>query len=165
MERTANFFNQNVEVLTDQLRGREVIVQESGKRILLTSLEPWEKIRVGRRYKAMEQMTPGDLWAPPARRIRQSLIVATDQGVVGACVRLLRARFYNLSTGEFELMSREGDIANFLELQTYERARLTFLDDSENLYLIHGEQFRERSQSTQIITSEQANTQLRGLIK
>lgn len=173
-ERTIAFFGQNVEVLADQLRGREIITSDNGKRILVTSLEPWLKVSresatlkvVGIRYRAMEQMEPGDLWAPPTRRIRQSLIVAQDNGIVGACVRLLGARSYNPETQEFTLMPREGDIANFLALTTYERARLVFVDDSEILHLVRGQAFRgsvERAKGT--VTADQANDQLRRLVE
>lgn len=149
-ERTAAFFSQNVEVLAEQLRGREIITQD--KRIIVTSLEPWLKESrenstlktVGKRYRAMEQMVPGDLWTPPVRRMRQSLVVAQDNGIVGACVRLLGARAYNPQTQEFTLMPREGDIANFLGLTTYERARLVFVDDSEVLYLSKGSSIQKK---------------------
>lgn len=173
-ERTAAFFAQNVEVLAEQLRGREIIASDSGHRILITSLDPYLKQSrenstlnvVGIRYKAMEQMEPGDLWAPPIRRIRQSLVVAQDNGIIGACVRLLGARSYNPETQEFTLMPREGDIANFLGLTTYERARLVFVDDSEVLHLVRGQAFRGRVEPVgNSMTSEQANDQLRRLVE
>lgn len=174
-ERTTAFFAQNVEVLAEQLRGREIITSDNGKRILVTSLEPWEKNFegkdvtgkkiVGERYKIMEQMQPGDLWVPVIRRgVHQSLVVAQDNDMVGACVRLLRARSYNPTTGEFTLMPREGDIANFLGLTAYERARLVFVDDSEVLYLIRGDSFRGSVEKSNAITPDQANSQLRRLL-
>lgn len=171
-EKTVAFFGQNVEVLADQLRGREIITSDNGKRILVTSLEPWLKQSredstlkvVGVRYKAMEQMEPGDLWAPPTRRIRQSLVVAQDNSIVGACVRLMRARSYNPETQEFALMPREGDIANFLGLTAYERARFVFIDDSEVLHLVRGQSFKGRVEPVgNSLTSDQANDQLRRL--
>lgn len=162
LERTAAFFSQNVEALVEELRGREIVVQGASKKILITSLESWEKERVGKRYKAMEQMLPGDLWAPVIRRgIRQSLIVAQDNGMIGACVRLLRVRSFNPSTNEYVLMPREGDIAQILQLKPYERARLAFLDDSEVLYLIRGESFKSSVEKGNPLTPDQADSQLR----
>jgi len=173
-ERTTAFFAQNVEVLAEQLRGREIITSDSGHRILVTSLDPYLKQSresstlkvVGIRYKAMEQMEPGDLWVPVIRRgIHQSLVVAQDSDMVGACVRLLRARAYNPTTGEFTLMPREGDIANFLGFTAYERARLVFLDDSEVLHLIRGQAFKGKVEPVgNSMTSDQANDQLRRLL-
>lgn len=175
-ERTVAFFAQNVEVLAEQLRGREIIASDSGHRILITSLEPWLKqIRegstlkvVGTRYKAMEQMDRGDLWAPVVRRgVRQSLVVAQDNGIIGACVRLLGARSYNPTTGEFNLMPREGDIANFLGLTAYEKAKFVFIDDSEVLHLIRGQVFKGRVEKSSdvSIAPDQANSQLKRLLE
>lgn len=172
-ERTTAFFKQNVEVLAEQLRGREIVTSDTDHRIVVTSLEPYLKEAredsslkmVGVRYKAMERMEPGDLWVPPVRRIRQSLVVAYDQDITGACVRLLGARAYNPHTQEWSLMPREGDIATFLGLTTYERARLVFLDNSEVLHLIRGQVFKVSAEKPGGITAEQADEQLRRLVE
>lgn len=148
--RTAEFFQQNVSRLTDALiegDGMVIAVPDSERRLRLVEVEPFNKSRVGARYREMNDMEPGDLWNPPMRRISQSLIVALDRQAVGACVRLLRANYFDprsdsfvptLSVGREEFAQREGDIAKFLGLGKYDRSRLEFVDRSNTLYLITG---------------------------
>lgn len=140
--RTSEFFTQNVADLAEALQGRVLIDQTSNKQVQLTRLEPYPK--VGPRYRdiAGKKMQPGELWTPyiPLRKMSQSLIIARgEESDVGACVRALRASYYDLEKGEFVPMPREGDIASFLELGRFMRTNLRFLDESDILYIIRGE--------------------------
>lgn len=168
--RTAQFFDQDVARLTAALvsgDGMIIAIPGSNRRIQLVEVEPFGKARVGVRYREMNGMEPGDLWNPPMRRINQSLIVAQDRDGVGACVRLLRAYYFDQRSGTFvptlkigrgEFAQREGDIANYLRLGRYDRSRLEFIDDSDVLYLTKGGQTIER------IRPEDANRELEKLV-
>lgn len=164
-EKTRNFFNQNYDDLTSQLQGREVILQGTKKRTIMISLQGWAKNDVGRRYKGMEQMEPGDWWAVriPVRKMRQSLIVAKDNEEIGACVRILRASYFDEEIGSFAEVKREGDLANFFELRDNEVLQLKFLDDSETLYLTRKENVGSRDK--QDISPDEANQALEKFLR
>lgn len=141
-ERTIEFFNQNIADLAEALQNRVLIDQASNRQVQLTRLEPYPK--VGPRYRGIvdQNMQPGEFWTLyfPVRRMSQSLIIARSiEREVGACVRVLRGRYYDLEKGEFIAMPREGDIANFLKLGRFMRTKLRFLDESDILYLTRGE--------------------------
>lgn len=147
-ERTEAFFNQDVNQLAEQLQGRVIIEPETGKQIRLIGVRAYERDQVGPRYKEMNMMQAGDLYVIrlPVRRMNQSLVVAKDQGQVGACVRLMRVEYFDSVAGAYmpvlEIGSfgqREGDIARYLGLQDGEVAKLKFLDESEILYLEKGQ--------------------------
>lgn len=162
--RTVEFFNQNVADLAEALQNRVLIDQATNKQLQLTRLEPYPK--VGPRYRDIvgQSMQPGEFWAPyiPVRRMSQALIVATStEAGVGACVRVLRGSYYDLEKGEFVLMPREGGVASYLELGKFERAGLRFLDESDMLYIVRGEQIAENPE----IQSEEANGELKRLLR
>ncbi|MBI2029046.1 hypothetical protein HYT02_01380 [Candidatus Gottesmanbacteria bacterium] len=167
-ERTRIFFNQDVSKLAEDLQDREIIDTSTGKRIVLTEVEPWEKMTVGKRYDEMRNMQPGDLFAFyfPLRRMTQSLVVATDKDGVGACVRIKRASRFDPEKQTVVPMEREGELARFLELAQQQESAirtLAFIDESDSLYLV-GES-RAVIQSSQLtIDPEQANQALTDLI-
>ena len=136
--RTKAFFGQNVDVLTEQLQRRYIVMVGTHKVVQLTKLEAWVKQNVGKRYQAMENMQPGDLWAVlfPLRKMRQSLIAAQDKGEMGACIRVIRASSFSAEKGTFVPFEREGDTANYLGMGDNERGRLRFLDSSDVLYIV-----------------------------
>lgn len=160
-ERTIEFFNQNVADLAESLQNRVLIDQATNKQVQLTRLEPYPK--VGLRYKGIvdQNMQPGELWIPyiPVRRMSQLLIIARSiEPEVGACVRTLRASYYDLEKDTFVPMPREGDVAIFLGLGNFERASLRFLDESGALYIVRGE-------GSQSVNPDEANGQLRKLLQ
>lgn len=136
--RTQEFFDQGVNALARSLKNMVVELDGTNKSIQLTDLQGWTHSEVGKRYEAMEEMDPGDLWVCefPFRKMRQSLIVAKDRGQVGACVRIIRAASFNPKTGGFVEMLREGDTAKYLGLNDGEVVGLKFLDKSETLHLV-----------------------------
>ena len=78
-------------------------------------------------------MTPGDVYVfdlkMGARSTTQTLVVASDQDGVGACVRILRA------TIESSQLGTETAVARHLGISSQDSYRLSFKDDSEKLYL------------------------------
>jgi hypothetical protein len=144
-DRSRAFLSQNYDILAEKLQNRVVKSAETGDEIMLTKLAPWSRAQVGSSfpqmrnwYLGMRNMQEGD-WVSmrvPVRRMRQSLIVALDQGELGACVRVLRASKYDKERGVFVPLPTEGAIANFFNLNDNERAHLRFLNpDSSSLYL------------------------------
>lgn len=169
--RTKRLFALDVEELADELVTLEeaavIAVFGSNRKIRLLEVEAFKKLDLGDRYAAMNRMRPGDLWNPPMRHILQSLIVSQDHVGVGACVRLLKAEFFDPSTNSFvtdlildgqEYKQREGAIAKYLGLDKFERSKLTFLDDSNTLYLIR------EGQKVNNISSEDANKEMERLL-
>lgn len=179
--RSVAFSNQHVDKLADQLiagDGMVLAIAETTLRARLVKVEDFAKARVGKRYKdwGIEELTPGDLWNPPSRRILQSLVIAQDQDGIGACVRLLSAEYWNpltqtfverlTSAGQEFKQDREGDIAKFFGLRPYERSVLRFLDDSNTLYIVRGDHIYNRRRSVAVdISPEQANRQLGRLLE
>jgi hypothetical protein len=145
-QRTEQLFANPLEVLTQRLEYQVVEAQDSGKRIMLTQLQTWPRNKVGetsrpdikRMYHQMREFNPGDWCAYLLKtyKMRQSLIVASDQDGVGACIRIIRANSFDPRTKSFKAMTREGDIANYLGMQDNERASLAYINDSNVLYLI-----------------------------
>lgn len=159
--RTAEFFKQNVADLSEALQNRVLVDQASNRRIQLNRLEPYPK--VGPRYRDIvgKNMQPGELWTPhiPVRRMNQALIIATSvEPGVGACVRVIRGSYSDPEKGEFVPMPREGDLAVYLDMGRFERARLIFLDESENLYVVRGEAIKA-------INPDEANSELKRLLQ
>ncbi len=182
--RTNKFFSQEVQDLADRLLdsggmiiaipGTTIMVRVSN--VLAYHRETGKNV-VGERYKdwGIEDLTPGDLWNTPSRRILQSLVIAQGQDGVGACVRLLSTDYWNPLTERFAdnfitggqefSRTREGDIAKFLGLQSYERSSLKFLDDSNTLYVVRNGQIYNRKRfKDNPISSEKANHQLNKLL-
>lgn len=180
-QRTAAFFNQNVDRLADQLKagdGMLLAIPETTSRASLVEVEDFARSRVGKRYKdwGIEDLTPGNLWNPPSRRILQSLVIAQDIDGVGACVRLLSAKYWNpltqtfvdrlITAGQEFKQDREGDIAKFFGLRPYERSVLRFLDNSNTLYIVSGGHIYNRRRMAGVdISPAQANYQLGRLLE
>lgn len=157
-ERTVAFFQQNLTRLADALlKGDGIIIAlpNSERRIKIAQIEEWASKSVGERYKSkgVEKMDVGDLWNPPVRAIRQSLIVAKDKDGVGACIRLLEAEYWdpstgsfspNFSEGEYTFGAREGDISKYFGLDKNEISKLRFLDESDTLYILRGKKLNPK---------------------
>lgn len=142
-ERTTILLNQDVRRLSVAIRGMEIGVIGTDRRIRVDQALPYliaENDGMYRRGKDginIDNLPTGTYWALfwPLRKMRLSLITAREDGQKGACVRLVRASSYNPYTRLFVPMKREGDIANCLELEDYQAAPLRFIDDSNVLYL------------------------------
>lgn len=147
-QRTAQFFSQDPFALAQKLvENQGMVIEENvtGKKVRITKVEAFLKNSVGKRYRAMNEMQPGDLWNPPQRQIRQSLVVAKDADGVGACVRLTEARYLDPKTNQFvkELFTedhkfgpKEGDIAKYFGLNKNDQSKLRFLDESDTLFIV-----------------------------
>lgn len=168
--RTARLFQMDVTKLAEELLGGEGMVISligSERRVRISEAEAFEKNRVGLRYKAMNDMKPGDLWNPPMRQISQSLVVSKDENGVGACVRILKVEYLDPSTNSYtpelrlegqEYKQREGDIAKYLGLDKRERSQLKFQDDSDILYLT------KEMQQLNNISPDNANREMEKLL-
>lgn len=188
--KTQQFVSQDVESLADQLLangGMVIAVHETDTRLRIRDAYAWASLKptagkkaVGQRYKdwGIADLTPGDLWSPPARRILQSLIISQDEDGIGACVQLLSAEFWDpltqrfvdrfITAGQEFKTDRQGDITKFLGLQPYERSSLRFLDKSDTLYIVRAGQIYNKKRtlnSDTEIQPEQANHQLGKLLK
>lgn len=164
-KRTAEFFANNYDDLATMLEGRDIVDPQTGKRMRIASVQGWSSDAVGPRYKHIASLEAGDLWAIriPVRRMKQSLIVASDRGIIGACVRIIRGASYNQEKNSYENMPREGDIANFFELDDDEVAKLKILDDTGDLYL---QRSNQPDVSKQNISTEEANSELtKGIVE
>lgn len=147
INRTKEFFNQPINSLNDQLlaKGGMVILNPETDRILrLTETKPYPK--VGGRWNALAGMDAGTIWNPQYFRIIQSLVSTKGTEKTGACIRLLRADYYDQSKGIFvtdwvnngeEYHQTETDISRYLGLQVNERSRLSFVDHTDILHLIN----------------------------
>jgi hypothetical protein len=167
-ERTLAFFEQDYAALAEALENRRVILEGTDKSIQITKAEGWPRQQVGRQYQPMEtHMQPGDWWAfrIPVRRMRQSIIVAQDQGQIGACVRILRASRVDAETQEIVPMPREGDIAQFFELSDDEHLRLRFTDDSEILHLARTGEIVMPKRGERVMSPQQANQELESFLQ
>ncbi len=171
-ERTAAFFDRTLsQIANDLVKDRMIIeLPSSDKRVRIYEIEEWPRYKVGPRYKkaGIEDMNPGDLWNPPIRAIRQSLIVTKDRERVGACIRILQVNYWDPEKGEFvptltqegyTFAAREGDISRYFGLEKNERSKLSFLDDSETLYIVRGI-YTEENPERQGISPEDANREL-----
>lgn len=168
-EITTEFFNQNYDEIARKLQGRWVFLAGTEKQILLTRVQPWAKRDMGKRYQAINELDAGDMWTFPLqiggrKPMRQSLIAAKDGGEVGACVRIVRASYYDPEKDNFVLMEREGDLAHFLGLEDFQVSKLRFLDDSDVLCLVPG---RKQMGTTEKkpINPEEANRELEKFLK
>jgi hypothetical protein len=162
-ERTRDFFRQDYAELAHALTNRLVTLEGTDKRIQITQVEAWPREQVGKQYQSMEtEMQPGDWWAfrIPVRRMQQSIIVATDQGERGACVRVIRAGRIDHETGQMILMPREGDIATFFELSENERLQLQLRENSEMLTLIRTGEIVLPKRGERIVNPSRANEEL-----
>lgn len=132
-QRTAAFFGQEVFALEKGLKGREIVVAEIGVSMTIVETQPYPTKRVGDRYKAMQSMSPGDVYVfslkMGARSTTQTLVVASDQDGIGACVRILSA------TAEGARLATETAISRHLGVNSQDSYRLSFKDDTERLYL------------------------------
>lgn len=156
-ERTRILFAMNVSDLRRELTGRILGLAGSTKRVRIDIAVPYSKTprsgekRLGSRYlsenrTSMEDLKEGTLWAYPLRHrlmkeggnVRQSLIVAKDHRTGKTCVQILRSSRYDVRTGEFVEMKREGDMASFLSLKNDDQLEIKFLDGSDILYIVKG---------------------------
>lgn len=132
-QRTAAFFAQEVFALEKSLKGREIVVAETGVSMTIAETQPFPTKKVGNRYQAMQSMAPGDVYVfslkMGARSTTQTLVVASDQDGVGACVRILSA------TAENARLATETAISRHLGVNSQDSYRLSFKDDTERLYL------------------------------
>ncbi|HVF69198.1 MAG TPA: hypothetical protein VNA13_01390 [Xanthomonadales bacterium] len=159
--RTAAFFGHEVGVLTDALQGIRIGVVGTDKLIRLDEVQGYPRAEIGIRYKngrkgvKIDELSPGALWTIPfpLRKMRQELISARDQGQQGACVRLIRASYFDPGTRSLVPMPREGDIANYLGLEDDEVAQLRFLDKTQTLYVDNP---RLRASGDQTLDSQRA---------
>ncbi len=160
-ERTRQLFSKNFDDFAENLRGKVVVLLGTDKKITLDLVEGWNLESNMKTHKNFLQLNPGDWEASriPIRQMRQSLIIAKDGDRVGACARVVRASYFDNDQGQFIQMPREGDIANYLGLGDNELARLVYMDDSDSLYLLRGEQ------GSQNISPDEANEQLRRLLE
>ncbi len=177
--RTTEFFSQNVGRLKEELLdGLILALPETTVRARIVGASAFPKKDVGKRYKdwGMEDLTPGDLWSPPTRRILQSLVVSQDEEGVGACVRLMAVAYWDSLTERFVdrlimggqefRQTREGDIAKFFGLHSYERSELKFLDYSNILYIVREDQiYNKKMVAREKITPEEANRELEKLLE
>lgn len=174
-ERTAAFFQQKAEELTRQLTqddGIVIAMQGTDKRVRISEALAYPE--VGKRYRNIKDMNPGDLWNPAIRGgIRQSLIVTSKEKDEGACIRLLKVKYWDsvndafvtdLTEGEQNFGGREGDTAKYFGLERSERSRLQFLDQSNRLYIVRGE-YDVVNPVTQNISPEEANRELEKFLK
>ncbi len=139
-QRNNDFFGMSVVALAESLQDRVVVDSVSGKKFRLMTLQPWTKDSVGPRYSAIQGMQAGDLYAAPykqgARETTQALIVASEDGNVGACVRIVKAEGWDEIARRFVPMKTEGSLVKFLGLEPEEKGSLRFTNDSEYLTLI-----------------------------
>lgn len=179
-KRTEAFFSQNVNRVADKLVSGEMAlaIPQTSYQVRLVEVEAFTRTLVGKRYKdwGIEDLSPGDLWNPPARAIRQSLVIIRDRGVLGACVRLISAKYWDtlteayvdrlITAGQEFKQGREGDIAKYFGLALYERSELRFLDESNTLYIIRGGQvYNRKVVGGGGILPENANGQLSRLLE
>lgn len=156
-QRTKALFSMDVAELAHSLEGRILGLAGTTKRVRLDAVIPYSKNprrgekRLGPRYlsehrTSMENLEEGTLWAYPlphrkmkeGGNVRQALVVAKDHKEGKACVQILRSSKYNVGTGEFTEMEREGDTSRFFGLKNNDQVELKFLDDSEVLYIVKG---------------------------
>lgn len=177
-QRTEAFFNRDVLLLAEAMKGRLVVSQEDGKMIRIDNPEGWTKDKVGNRYTTsnknlrLTELTAGALgvFPLPVRRMRQLLISARSGEELGACVRLVRASRYDKDTHTFVPMPREGDIANYFEFEDNQAVKLKFLDDSEILYFNfnkgedNGVRIKAPEPTSEQTEAEAANRYLRDLV-
>ena len=175
-QRTEAFFNQDVILLAEAMKGRLIVSQEDGKMIRVDQTQGWPKDKVGSRYTKSEknlrltELTPGTLgvFPLPVRKIKQCLISAKSGEELGACVRLIRASCYDANENKFVQMPREGDIANFFGFEDNDAVRLKFMDESGTLYFNKGEDNGVRVKPPEIppiqAETDQANEYLRNLV-
>lgn len=162
-ERTAAFFNRNYDEVARALHNRVIALSGTDRKIVCTDLVAYsraENLR-DRKYKLMSQMQPGTLWALPfpLRRVRLLLVVASDDGETGACIRVKRAGL--MSTGGIIVpMPKEGDIADYLGLEDNEILSLAFKDQSEILYL-----YRPDITSSDKVDPTKANRNIQDLLR
>lgn len=187
-QRTEMLFSQDVTDLSATFRRRIIGLAGSPKRIRVESAIPYSKTpregewEIGKNYirgkegKTIENLPYGMLWAFPlphrklkeGGNVRQALVTAKDHDErSGACVQVTRVSKYNPVTREFDPMEREADFAVYFELDNNETTELRFLDDSEVLFVVRGqnEALTDAPDAPTDFTSEKANVYLRGLIK
>jgi hypothetical protein len=145
IDRTKEFFSQPIEELNTQLteNGGMIIVDPvTDRSIRLTETKPYPK--VGSRWNALARTEVGTLWNPNYFRIIQSLITAKGTEKAGACIRLVRAEYFDQSSGLYvtdwvndseEYHQTETDISRYLGLKVNDRSRLAFVDNSNRLNL------------------------------
>lgn len=139
-ERTTELFSKNFDVLWQNLRNRTVAIPGTSISIVLTELNPYSyaKNQDSWLYTPMKIMEEGDFYARyhPLRKMCLSLIVARDEGKVGACIQVAKASRIDSARRDPIPLPKQGDIAISLGLQKDEIGKLRFLDDTETLYLI-----------------------------
>lgn len=177
--RNIAFFSQDVKTLADQLAsGMVLAIPKTTTKLRVVKAEAFSRERVGIRYKnwGIEDLTPGDLWSPPSRRIMQSLVISRDETGIGACVRVLSAEYWDplterfvdrfITGGQEFKTGKEGDIARYFGLNCFEKSNLRFLDDSNALYVVrNGQSYkRERIKAVVTVSPKDANHQLQLLL-
>ena|ERR1035437_7698418 len=171
-QRTIEFFNRDVALVTSSLSGRVIVSQDDGRMIRVDVAEAWPKDKVGDRYiKSKNNLRLGEMqegtlgvFPLPVRRINQSLIAAKSGTEKGACVRLVRASKHDPDTKSFVSMAKEGDIASFFGFEPNDAVRLSFIDDSDILYFNRGSNGDSIVElPTSVSETETANQYLRDL--
>ncbi len=175
-ERTNSLFNQEVADVSSNIEGMVIVLYGTNRQLKVISTESWLHDKVGGKmswlYNPIRKMSQGDIWTPriPVRRMQQSLIVAQDRGNIGACIRLLRAAYFNTQSSDFleevgDFKQREGDIARYLGLEAGARSKLAFLDDTDILYLIPDYYPKEANNNEQQVSSQDADSYLKDLLR
>lgn len=152
--RTTELFSQNFDVLARELHHRTVKIHGTNISIVLVKLNPYSLAQNQKHwlYSPMAQMEAGDFWARDhyLRKMFLSLIVAKDDGQVGACLQVEKANRVDPDSKKESPFPRQGDIATYLGLNKNEIGKLRFLDDSETLHLIPTGRIVDKISGTQI---------------
>lgn len=142
--KTRDLFDREVEVLDLALPGMFVNMGD-GAKLRIDKTEPWfrddkkvitrtdlRQIKVINR-PGIERLHAGDVWIRPLRfGIDQTILVAQDRSMTGACIRVMGASGAESGSDTCKALRLEGDIAKFLiahgGLQSNWVGRLRFLD-------------------------------------
>ncbi len=174
VERTVLFFSNDVRILARAIQGMEIVLLKTDKRIKVDQAKSWlikENDGLYRRGKDglnVDNLPIGTFWAlyHPLRKMRLSLITARETGEKGACIQLEKARSYNPRTGQFDPLKRQGDIADYLELEDNETGALRFGEEPNVLYLDRSIKVvpEEKDTTPMIIDSEAADRYMKELL-
>ena len=147
-ERTAYLGRLNHDEMAAQLEGVRLTSRLNGGIVQVTSAQGFDRPSNSRGvYAPLLGMDPLEIHACYVQGRLMTLVAAMDGGERGGCVKLNRG--IEVINGQLRPMKGASDISRVLGLERGVRARVTFDDDSPDLYVVRFEvagQAQERRQ-------------------
>jgi hypothetical protein len=136
MIRTAELFGRNQNELADFFQNREIGVQNSQKKILITDIQPWQRANIKTPFNKLLTAHPGEFLVINFRgRSHLSFIsVKDDETGQPTCLGIKNADLFEENAG-YRTAKNQSEIAQYLGITPNQVRKVQYLDTTDTLYI------------------------------